>query len=89
MFCENAYWSNYKSFYYPATDGNDQRCNSKNCKNWDWSNIDGDPAVCTECWSQAEINDATNIWPALPYQLIKLVGSDTGFTLDPLSGVCA
>jgi hypothetical protein len=89
MYCEDAYWSNYKSPYYPTTDGNEQRCNSKNCKNWDSSNIDGNPAVCTECWSHSEINDSNIIWPALnQYPPIRLIGSDVGFELDHSTGVC-
>jgi hypothetical protein len=89
MYCEDLFWSNYQSFYYPATDGNEQRCNSKNCKNWDSSNVDGNPAVCTECWSDSEINDSTNIWPALDqYPPIRLIGSDLGFELNHSTGVC-
>ena len=65
--CKTGFWSNINSSYNKADDGNDQRCTSNICKNWDYENLkqnDEDKYnICSECWGINEINDYNN-WAA-------------------------
>jgi hypothetical protein len=90
MQCLPDYWSNAKSTFGRASNGNDQRCTYNNCKNWDFAGGMTDNKTCTVCWGTDDLADHASWDAKSTYTINEVSGTIVAepFKLDDADKVC-
>jgi hypothetical protein len=73
--CEPGYWSNFKSSHSAAIDTTHQRCNSDNCKNWDYTVLDENSVETDLKNSSASAGGICTCFNGIAYEVGELKGA--------------
>jgi hypothetical protein len=88
--CGSGYWSNAKSTFGRASNGNDQRCTYNNCKQWNFKVSGAKNNACTECWNIDDIAAYSSWDVRSDYSLAEVLGMNqkTPFKIDNDTNQC-